>query len=122
MAKKYKDADGYFLKIIDSYEGYALQWDNKEDGGGLLGDCDYPLEDVCEKAGLEAVLKMAQSLEKKGLAGVEPVIWFENLSDAKHALSLANEVMLLKQEDKKWPEWALTAISNGWGPPKGWKP
>jgi hypothetical protein len=123
--KKYKDKDGAYL-VVWSHSiprigsAYCLQWMFPDDEGGLFGECEY--DEPVEKAGYDACLKMIAELEPKQLAGRKPWFWFERLSDAKSALALTNATMLAAQENKEWPEWASTAVANGWKAPKGWKP
>ena len=44
---------------------------------------------------------------------------FESERDARRALRAARAAV---KAGKVWPEWATTAVANGWSPPKGWKP
>ena len=123
--KKYKGECGEVLSVesakVDGVGSvYCLQWIFPDDEGGFLGEYEYDIP--CEKAGYDACLKMIADLEPKQLAGSKPWFWFERLSDAKSALALVNATMISVQEDKVWPEWALTAAANGWKAPKGWKP
>lgn len=47
-------------------------------------------------------------------------VW-ENETHAKKALKAIN-IALKTGRDKQVPEWATKAISEGWKPPRGWKP
>lgn len=99
---------------------YCLQWFFPEEEGGFLGE--FVPDDLEEKAGYEACLKVIVELEPKQLAGTKPHFWFERLRDAKSALLLVNSAMMSAKENKTWPDWALIAVANGWKVPKGWKP
>ena len=43
---------------------------------------------------------------------------FESESAAKRALA---KIKVAWKQDREMPEWAKTALENGWKPPKGWK-
>lgn len=44
--------------------------------------------------------------------------YWETETQARVALKLANEAI---KQDRALPEWAKTALAQGWKPPKGWK-
>jgi len=48
---------------------------------------------------------------------------WETIAAAKKAMAVAKVAIKLYHDNaENWPEWAKTALANGWVAPKGWKP
>jgi hypothetical protein len=114
MAKKDR------LSIFETRDGYVyyigwLCWeDDYGDEEGLrLGEGDgADLDD--HHAAEEAVKDMKDGREQGG------VFFWESRSSAAKALKVAKEA--IKNREHPLPDWAKTALAEGWKAPKGWKP
>lgn len=104
------------LDVFDSsyYGGAVIAW-VCEDGGigtvlGEVGDSSDHETRLAE----EAIRGSGIDCGNSSRAFV-----FESERDARRALRAARAAV---KAGKVWPEWATTAVANGWSPPKGWKP
>lgn len=129
------------LVVVDSSPGhYGIAWwlDEEGDMGTSIGesqewtweefqDEDLTLEEAriwfeCERLAGEDLA--AERAWKNSLGcGIE---WESKARAAKvlkEAKAQAKQYLdSLGQDPTEWPQWAQTALSQGWKPPKGWKP
>lgn len=123
MAKKYKAPDGCVLAIDCHEEGWCIGWE-LPDGEGIevyLGELrEEDLKDADDwdmRAAQEAVQPFADFQD----ADDYNRFVFGSKRKAQQALKLANEV-LLRGDERPWPDWAVKAKAEGWMPPEGWRP
>lgn len=111
------------LVVHDEGPGWRISWFIAEDGdiGGCLGqDEDDGLgdppsnRDVWEHWIASKVAREAKTAPVRDYAG----FYWETEREAKAVLRQIKEVM---KQDRPLPEWAKTALAEGWKPPKGWK-
>lgn len=124
--------------IEEHFDGYLIGWyfADDEEFGLHLGE-DSATDDV-----LRARLEREQDLDEREVLVAELVgrekaeernsmgqlQWLskgkakEALREIRHHIKVDAEQFKARQLAKPWPEWALTAVENGWKPPKGWKP
>lgn len=114
MAKKDR------LSIFETRKGYVfyigwLCWeDDYGDEEGLRLGEGTGTEDLDDhRAAEQAVKDMKDGREESG------AFFWESRSRAVKALKVAKEA--IKNIEKPLPEWAKTAIAEGWKAPKGWK-
>ncbi len=106
--------------IVEQYKFRIAWYEDGEEGGWLgqdpndgLGDAPTDSDDWEHWAASGAV-RALPSTQSDSLS-----FFWESMSDAKAALRVAK--LALKSE-RPMPDWARTAIANGWKPPRGWKP
>lgn len=106
--------------------GYSIGWWNADDGdiGLMLGESPKWLtapapakrEDwecwAAERAAAEA------KPDEGGGAKRKAFVWYSKAA-AQAALRLAKGAL---KAEREMPEWAKTALLEGWKAPKGWKP
>lgn len=112
------------LVVIERDYIFVIQWelDDGDDLGAILGDSSEDGRGVAPAdrgdwehwAACKALLDMG--VERRN--GKSGVFFFETQSEANKALKA---VKLALKQDRPLPEWAKTAIGEGWKPPKGWK-
>jgi len=114
---------GCKLQIEETYKGYSIGWTDGTDFGLMIGQ-DHGL-DTCDHdtVAIQNALLDAGMVEGNRETGN---IWvWDTLTAAKKALRLAKATFKAQMDARKnapWPEWAVTAIANGWKAPRGWKP
>jgi hypothetical protein len=132
MASKDKD----HLEVIEGANGYfRLQWwlPEEDDYGAIVGEAGseptkdnetdlewYTAEIVCFRLHKANPDSDTFGLDSRGFfwtskSGVSKVLSQINV-ETRGALQSKSTTQ------EGWPEWALTAKTNGWRPPKGWKP
>ncbi len=47
---------------------------------------------------------------------------FASQKHKTEAMKIAKAAVTVAKSEKPWPEWAVTALANGWKAPKNWKP
>lgn len=103
------------MKLAIDERGYffTIGWLDPEDSefGAYLGET---LSDPEHAAATAAVRKVAD-----GRDGQRRYFW-ESKAHARAALQIAK--LAIANLDRPMPEWAKTALSEGWKPPRGWKP
>ena len=103
-----------------------------DDHGAILGEIFFTQEDLDSEPDQETRDHIAASLAvqalnpERGTTAYRSFFW-ERRSDAVKALAVAKAAIKAdrlqgKEEHRGWPSWALTALANGWTPPKKWKP
>ena len=128
-----KDQD--VLEVVDTGFEFRLQWwiPENEDYGATVGesgkepvkDADTDLEwYTAEMVAFKLYRAKPDSdtfgLDKKGFRWASKSAATKVLAQIKAETRAA--LQSNKGSEKGWPEWATTALSNGWKPPKGWKP
>jgi hypothetical protein len=121
------------LVVVDDFRaGFRIQWelDDGDDRGAFLGQekvepsATMPenIEDreywACERAGFQVIKEGNQDTRGHDEIG----FWWESQSAARAALTKVKAMAQVTLSEVPWPEWAKTALANGWKPPKGWKP
>lgn len=123
--------------VIEGEPGeYYLQWylAAESDMGGILGQDDCTEASLLKASG-EEWESVATALEARSAASLtngerckrggsllhDAFVW-ERRSDAAAALKLIKAGVAARKAQRPMPEWARTAIANGWKPPKGWTP
>jgi hypothetical protein len=108
------------LIIAEENHKFRIQWQFDDDDGGYLCQDKSDVEGDAPKERDEwshwAASRAVQHLE--GIQHDSFSAYWENEKQARAALRVAKEA--LKQE-RPMPEWAQTALAEGWTPPKGWK-
>ncbi len=111
------------LVVVEEDYRWLIQWelDDGEDLGGYLcqskddGEGSPPADrGEWEHWAASKAVRSAPAVNLKGSAGA----WWESEKEARAALRIANEA--IKQE-RALPEWAHTALAQGWKPPRGWR-
>mgnify|MGYP000884397941 CR=1 FL=1 len=101
------------LDVFQARHAFHVAWVVDGDKGLQLGD---DAEDDEHRVASKAVASTPGA--HKSVRGFE----WPTLSEATHALSLARAALRSHRSKKPWPEWALTAVANGWKAPRGWTP
>lgn len=120
---KYRDKEGQSLGILE--HGYALcigWWLPDEGDFGLILTNDW--KDGQDDSGETnvAVRVCRDYFEKNRLTIPRGEFEFESMRQAKECLRLINAELFYWQKKKPLPDWAKTALAEGWSPPKGWSP
>jgi hypothetical protein len=127
------------LELVESKIGYQIQWylgDDQEEGAalgdsmGITETIDRFVERVQAEMDSDAmqqfehyVAELAACKSTGCLRNVSSgVLYWETKNEATVALRAARLAVKLYQANIPWPEWAKTAVANGWKAPKGWKP
>lgn len=117
---KYVSKDGTYLAVDERTN--RIGWILPEDGdfGEMIGDREIPKKTKKTstlhweaKTVRAAVAPFSCGRDHEGFR-------FEDDQTAYRALCAANEALLLG--NVPLPTWAVTALGEGWKPPKGWKP
>jgi hypothetical protein len=126
--------------VVDEIGGeWRIAWFLEEDGdyGSVLGEHTYKQADLDAAKDTEDREDIAATLAVQALkpersgpnshAGYSGAFYWESQAAAKKALAVANaaikaDKLRAEKNHVGWPEWALTALANGWKAPKGWKP
>ena len=118
---RYTDPDGAYLGIREQNYESRIGWYIPEDG-----DFGYIIENRREKeaATMIAVKVLLEYFKSKKLEvprrGKE--FCFESHRQAVEALRIINTTLHYYVSSIPLPEWARTALTEGWTPPKGWSP
>lgn len=109
-------------------EGYVLIWYLAEEGdyGGILdGLCT---EAALAKAKGEEWEAIAMDIESAAVANATGAtrsngyfLWPSRRA-AANALKAVKARVAARRSNRPLPEWAATALTEGWSPPKGWAP
>lgn len=105
------------LAVVNYSNDYRIAW-ILEDGeeGLVLGPAETGHgSDVESRAASIALEDIGTESDAEGF-------YWDSLSAAKRALSVAKAAAKAAIANIPYPEWAKTAIANGWKPPRGWKP
>lgn len=118
--------------VINEIRGaYYLTWFivDEDDYGATLGDVEYTREALQKaEAGImkdpELVEMIVLSMMAKELSDGRSAdgYYWDSLSGVKKALAAIKARQKTLTDSRPWPDWALTAVKNGWKAPKGWKP
>lgn len=108
------------LVVVEEKYKYRIQWEEDDDLGGYLcqdekdGEGDPPKDrESWEHWSASKAVRHLEGIQFDSFSG-----YWEEERLARAALQIAKEA--LKQE-RELPEWATTALAQGWKPPKGWK-
>lgn len=113
------------LDLTDDHKGYRLAWFFEEEGefGAVLGEDSNILDKAKPNAAEEreaweyyTANKLAQ---ETGPERDQVGFYWESQSAARGVLRVIRATF---KAETSLPEWAKTALENGWKPPKGWKP
>lgn len=110
--------------IRDHYaREYRIGWEDEEWGAGILGQSkedgtgDAPKDrdetDWEHWAACKAVLEMSPKVDHDRVGFYWP--------DERAVNAALRMVKMAIKQDRPLPEWAQTALAQGWKPPKGWK-
>lgn len=108
-------SDKTWLDIVEKPYCYQIAWHDEDDGAGLF------LGEEVKDAEHEAACAAAQIIGDPGRDAYGALFW-DSLTNAKKALRAAKAAVKASNAKAPWPDWALRAQSEGWKPPKGWKP
>lgn len=106
------------LEIMSHQFGYAIGWFDDEDGD-VAGDLclgEHVSDDEEHRIASLAASEFSPDNRDQGV-----FVW-DSKSRATKALLLARSMVKAYKDGKPWPDWAKTAVSEGWKPPKGWEP
>lgn len=132
------------------FNATVIQWTDGDENGGCVGENSALRDpDQIEEARKAAIEKYraatdpeektnarADLLEVNLYAEVHDLIKrgkvhpgedggfysFESEAQAAGVISRGKSTTKMQLSDIPWPEWAQTALANGWKAPKGWKP
>lgn len=125
------------LEVAEDGGMYWISWwlSDVEDYGASLGDdgarCPYSREQIKAEQDLEKRESMAFviaaysiALPSKPYSGHVPHrgFYWESRRDAEAALRQIKAEAKAILQGAGLPEWAKTALAQGWKPPRGWKP
>jgi hypothetical protein len=105
-------------------DGYALIWFIDGEEGLRIGEDWHTLLDVSkESVDVEqredwVCAHIAFSFSPDYL---EPFFLWDSRSRAADALRAIKSALKMHRANKPLPEWAQTALAQGWKPPKNWK-
>lgn len=118
--RKYKDSDGGFLDVFDVRGGYVVAWSFAGDIGMELGEWRQrmPAESLVAFNAIHDFCEPRADVAAPRFGGYV----FESESVARQALRHVNAALVAWQDGIEMPEWAKTAMAEGWNPPRGWKP
>lgn len=106
------------LEIVERGYNFYLAWFEDGDEGGFLGQdpLDGTGDPPTDRDDWEhwAASKAVSSAERDSYG-----FTWESERAAKSALALARAAL---NYERPLPEWAQTALANGWKAPRGWKP
>jgi hypothetical protein len=111
------------LVVVEENYRWLIQWelDDGDDLGGYLcqseddGKGKVPKDrGEWEHWAASAAVRGAPGVNLKGEFGA----WWESEKEARAALRVAKEAL---KQDRPMPDWAKTALAEGWKAPKGWK-
>ncbi len=108
------------LVVVEECHLYRIQWECDGDLGGYLCQDKKDGKGEPPKA-REEWEHWAASRAVRETEGVEvdaTGAYWGTLKEANSALRVAKAAM---KQDRPLPEWATTALSQGWMMPKGWK-
>lgn len=122
--------DGFKLVVTENnfgQLGYVLVWLDTEDReyGAKIGErglLHNPPTDVDDP---EWDDKMATYLAGQDYTANYNTLcgfWWERKSEAARCLARIKNEWKIALSKRPWPEWAQTALREGWKPPKGWSP
>jgi len=119
--KKYKGQDGASLTIIERGDYYYIAWVFPDDDfeGACLGEDTVPEETPKEQEDWEHWMAQKVAAPLAELQETWGFAW-TSLKKARAVLRDINEALL--SGDAPWPDWAVKAKSEGWTPPKNWRP
>jgi hypothetical protein len=106
------------LDIVEYGYRFKLAWFEDGEEGGFLG------QDPDDGTGKPPVLReswehWAASKAVRPASRDDLGFFWESIGEARSALAKARAALKF---ERPLPEWAQTAIANGWKAPKGWKP
>jgi len=121
------------LEVEESRGVYKISWwlGEDDDYGASMGDdgptCKFKVEDLAKEKDPSyrehmAYVIASYSLREEKPAGHRDGFFWDTRPQAERALRLIKAMGKAMLEGVPMPEWALTALSQGWKPPKGWKP
>lgn len=119
------------LIITDDERFFRLTWffPDEEDVGGNVGDGPVVtaanLNQLAKKnrEDWEADAASFCAQQTDGVCRDDRGLFWETRSQAAAALRACKKAIADgPPEGHPWPEWATKAASEGWKPPKGWKP
>lgn len=116
------------IDIYDVYNsGFGLAWFD-EDGEGLrfgdARDIEQAKKPPTDNHDMAEHWHAYQAARKAPGCSEDHrgVLTWESASQVKAARAAARAAVKLATSGKPWPEWAKTALENGWKAPKRWKP
>jgi regulator of RNase E activity RraB len=112
------------LKIYEHGSVFRIGWyiPEDEDFGATLGE-DLSCIEYYDDTDLDHVIITKYLMSKKDIEIDGFGYYWESRSAASKILKELKDylVVAMASQKKELPEWALTALENGWKPPKGWK-
>jgi hypothetical protein len=120
------------LALSESYQGkWRIVWVFGEEDGGVLGQSEEDGVEPCPafRPGDGETLTAQEDWEHWTASNAVMTLSFTHRDEigffwdsdkkARKALGIAKKAM---KQERPMPEWALTALANGWKAPKNWKP
>ena len=121
---RYKTASGEYLAVVDGRSGWEISWwiPQEADFGSSIvlqaSATDDPDMIVAQEACLRFCREHKLPLPSRDHAAIE----FDSKKDADACLKAINAALYFWKNNIPLPEWAQQALSQGWTPPKGWRP
>jgi hypothetical protein len=122
--KRYVDEEGQYLIVEGMDDGYCIGWWVPEwfELGLIVNNVEYQKpEDEDTRIAVQVCHLYFQSCKFELPASGGDFI-FPSEKHAKACLRQINIELNSRKSDTPLPEWAKTALANGWTPPKNWKP
>lgn len=91
------------------------RWRENTSDDSLLADAEH-------KTACRAILDMKDPNREALAVDSHKAFEWESEKRAHAAMRVARVAIKMLREKTPWPEWAKTALANGWKAPKGWKP
>lgn len=106
------------LDVFLVHEGYVVAWEDEGYAGGWLG-----LSGVDDDEHVR-VSKAAADACPPDRRTPEGFVWDELASATKALRAARAEQRAIRDEanNRPWPDWAKTAVANGFKPPRKWHP
>lgn len=123
----------FFIDYCEDDKRYRLQWLIKESSGGsYIGEEGFRNRDLVDKddrdtnecivAAITASVSKGVSLEEDSVSWLYVDDVLAAYVSVYKALDDYRQKQSKKVVEKEMPEWAKTALSEGWNPPMNWKP
>ena len=121
---KYKDVEGNYLVVHEHDHRFVLAWycPDIDDIGAYIGDSAFSEENQEELDTILTAVRGYFAAEGLETAPGSLPYRFASTREATECLRAVNAALYYADLKRPMPEWATKALSEGWSPPKGWKP
>lgn len=123
-ALKYKDVDGQYLTVLEGDDQYRIVWYLPDEGdyGLVLTNDPVPGPDREDTdVAVDACIHFFAG-KRWDMPAPKWAFVFPSARLAAECLRYINAELCAWKAARPLPEWAKTALENGWKPPKSWSP